>query len=226
MEIQESIKNFQDTRKQNIARGFVTERNVEAEPAIEKAEEVEENPFEEIIKAEEREIEKSDVYEAIAGHNGESIKISKTGAEIKEHIKTVLLPAMNSELENCEHKADDLLEETGDAPKKEVDRWWTREMRIAVPYRIYDWDETYFNKDNKAGMIADSLSAEHSAEKKSNLKNYPATEEQAAARQKYNEAVRNICNVLIDIKACEVLEKIDDEKTFELTPQQIWALRF
>lgn len=224
MNVQGKIKNFQESRKNNILKGFT---NLEVEETVEKAEEeVEDNPFEEIIKAEEQEIEKSDVYEAIAGHNGESIKISKTGAEIKEHIKTVLLPAMNSELENCERKADDLLEETGDAPKKEVDRWWTREMRIAVPYRIYDWDETYFSKDNKSGMIADSLSAEHLAEKKSNLKNYPATEEQAAARQKYNEAVRNICNVLIDIKACEVLEKIDDTKTFELTPQQVWAFRF
>lgn len=224
MNVQGTIKNFQESRKNNILKGFT---NLEVEETVEKAEEeVEDNPFEEIIKAEEQEIEKSDVYEAIAGHNGESIKISKTGAEIKEHIKTVLLPAMNSELENCERKADDLLEETGDAPKKEVDRWWTREMRIAVPYRIYDWDETYFSKDNKSGMIADSLSAEHLAEKKSNLKNYPATEEQAAARQKYNEAVRNICNVLIDIKACEVLEKIDDTKTFELTPQQVWAFRF
>lgn len=195
------------------------------EEAIVKGEETdEENPFEKAAEKddnEEEEIEKSDIMDVLSDSNS-SIKISKTGKEIKEQVNNVLLPAKISDLVLKEEEANKKLKECGIPPTKEPDRWFTNGIKIDCAYKIYDWQETYFpNKSEE--KIMSSLSAEDLENKKGNL---PENQEQATCRAEYNNLVGAICNIKIDIKACEILKTLEDEKQFEISPYQVLTLRF
>ena len=68
-----------------------------------------------------------------------------------------------------------------------------------------------------------SLSASDAEDKKGNV---PENQEQATCRREYNDIVRAICNIKVDIKVCEILKTLADNKEFELSPRQVLALRF
>lgn len=95
-------------------------------------------------------------------------------------------------------------------------------MKIDCGYKVYPWDETYVPETSNRNMMS-SLSAEDSKEKKGNI---PESAEQAASRSSYNDIVREICNILVDIKACEILKTLKDETDYELTPRQVVTFRF
>lgn len=189
------------------------------EDSIRKSEEVsEENPFEKA--AAEADMEKSDVMDALS-YQGD-IKVSKTGKEIKDQVDTVLLPAMTADLAVKEAEADKKLKDCGTAPSRDPDKWWMDGIKMDCGYKIYDWDETYVPSNDRGKMMI-SLSASDAEDKKGNV---PENQEQANCRREYNDIVRAICNIKVDIKACEILKTLKDEKTFELSPRQVLALRF
>lgn len=194
---------------------------------IEKAEESEINPFEvdeTLEKGEEvdEELEKSDIFNALDYSN--NIKVKKTGKEIKDNINTILLPEVNAELAVKKVEATTLLGDCGTAPAMDVPEWWTRDLRIDCGFKRYDWDETYIpENDNR---IAPTLSYENSKEVASKAKNVPETKEQAEARRKYNDKVREVCECLTDVKACEIINMIGDDEKVELTPRQLMTFRF
>lgn len=168
----------------------------------------------------EEETEKSHIADALS--YGNDIKVSKTGKEIKAQVKDIVIPKLNAELEEWKGKADTLLENCGKAPTKTPPPYWTADTEIEVPYKIYDWNETYVPQQRDS-VTYETLSAEDAAAKKGNV---PENAEQAKARNDYNEAVRMVCNVLVDLKACEVLLLLKDSKEYELTPRQVLTLRF
>lgn len=179
---------------------------------------------EKLQKAEEttvNDIEKSDVMDAIQ-YSG-NIQITKTGKEIKESVKNNLIPELNAELEEKKTVADSLLEDCGDAPKHNINQWWTNNLRIEVPYKVYDWNEMEYN-DRSQTSVMGSISAEQSAkvEKKYNL---AKSVEEVEARRKYNDEVRAIANILVDLKACEILLQLKDNKEYALTPKQLATFR-
>lgn len=179
---------------------------------------------ERIQKAEEttvNDIEKSDVMNVI--QYGGNIQITKTGKEIKESVKNILLPELNAQLEERKTTADSLLEDCGDAPKNNTDPWWTDDLRIEVPYKIYNWDEMDYN-DRSQTSVMGSLSAEHSAKVEKKY-NFAKSVEEAEARRKYNYEVRAIANILVDLKACEILLQLKDNKEYALTPKQLATFR-
>lgn len=175
---------------------------------------------EEAVDREDDETEKAHIMDALS--YGNDIKVSKTGKEIKAQVKDILIPKLNAELEEWKGKADALLENCGKAPAKTVDPWWTAETEIEVPYKVYKWDETYIPRERDS-VSYETLSAEDAAAKKGNV---PENEEQAKARNDYNEAVRMVCNVLVDLKACDILLSLKDGKDYELTPRQVLTLGF
>lgn len=175
---------------------------------------------EEEVDKEDDETEKAHIMDALS--YGNDIKVSKTGKEIKAQVKDILIPKLNAELEEWKGKADGLLDACGKAPVKTVDPWWTAETEIEVPYKVYKWDETYIPRERDS-VSYETLSVEDAAAKKGNV---PENEEQAKARNDYNEAVRMVCNIMVDLKACDILLSLKDGKEYELTPRQVLTLGF
>lgn len=173
-----------------------------------------------IQKADDGEVEKSDIMNALS-YQGE-IKVSKTGKEIKQQVEDVLLPDLNAKLAVKEEEATKKLADCGDAPTRDVDPWWTGDVKMDVGYKVYSWDETYYNEEKTNDSVAGSLSGE---EKKKEF-NCPESKEEADCRRCYNDIVRAICNIKVDIKACEILKELKDGTTYDLTPRQVLALRF
>ena len=97
------------------------------------------------------------------------------------------------------------------------------DTEIEVPYKVYDWNETYIPSADRGSISYETLSAEDAATKKGNV---PENADQAKARNDYNEAVRMVCNVLVDLKACDILLSLKDGKEYELTPRQVLTLGF
>ena len=166
-------------------------------------------------------IEKSDVMNAIQCSG--NIQITKTGKEIKKSVQNILLPELNAQLEEKKTAADSLLEDCGDAPTHNTKPWWTNYLRIEVPYNIYDWQETEYNDRSQTSVVG-SLSAEHS-EKVEKKYNFAKSVEEAEARRKYNDEVRAIANIIVDLKACEILLQLKDNKEYALTPKQLSTFR-
>ena len=221
-EISEAIQGARAAQRGRIMGSFSNVQELTADDdAIRKGEEVadDENPFNKA--AEEADVEKSDVMDALS-YQGD-IKVSKTGKEIKEQVDTVLLPAMTADLAVKEAEAEKKLKDCGTAPSRDPDKWWTDGIKMDCGYKIYDWDETYVPSNDGGGKMMSSLSAEDANDKKGNV---PENQEQANCRREYNDIVRAICNIKVDIKACEILKTLKDEKTFELSPRQVLALRF
>lgn len=220
-EISKAIQGARAAQRGRIMGSFSNFQEVTAdEDAIRKGEEVsEENPFEKA--AEEADMEKSDVMDALS-YQGD-IKVSKTGKEIKEQVDTVLLPAMTADLAVKEAEAENKLKDCGTAPSRDPDKWWTDGIKMDCGYKIYDLYETYVPSNDGGGKMMSSLSAEDANDKKGNV---PENQEQANCRRAYNDIVRAICNIKVDIKACEILKTLKDEKQFELSPRQVLALRF
>ena len=220
-DIEKAIKGARAAQVGRIYGSFSNVQEVMAdEDSIRKGEEVsEENPFEKA--ADEADMEKSDVMDALS-YQGD-IKVSKTGKEIKDQVDTVLLPAMTADLAVKEAEAEKKLKDCGQAPTKDPDKWWTDGIKMDCGYKVYDWEETYVPNNDGGGKMMSSLSAEDANDKKGNV---PENQEQANCRREYNDIVRAICNIKVDIKACEILKTLKDEKQFELSPRQVLALRF
>lgn len=166
----------------------------------------------------EEKTEKSDIMYALGNGN---IEITKSGKEIKEQVESVLLPELNANLAVKEAEATEKLGECGDAPTSDPDPWWTGDVKIDVGYKIYSWREMDFCKPES--RMYDSLSASDEAEKKGNC---PTSEAEAKARREYNDIVRAICNIRVDIKACEILKELKDNTQYKLTPRQVITLKF
>ena len=166
-------------------------------------------------------IKKSDIMGAISGYGDSKIKVSKTGKEIKEQVDSVIMPELTANLAAKEIEANNKLKDCGAAPTHCPDPWWTDDVRMDCGYKIYDWREReWCSNENR---MYPSLSAEDSAEKKGNC---PTSEAEAKARCEYNDIVRCICNIKVDINACEILKTLKDTSTYELTPRQVLTLRF
>ena len=218
-EIQKAIQAAQAERRLHIAGCFSNAADLKESPEdIHKAEDGNEEKTseetEEVSKAEEteteetsegaedgeEETEKSDIMYALGNGN---IKVTKTGKEIKDQVDSVLLPELNGALATKEAEATAKLGECGNAPTKDPDTWWTGDVKMDVGFKVYDWREREWCQND--GRMYPTLSASDEAEKKGNC---PTSAAEAKAREEYNELVRCICNIKVDIKACEILKTL------------------
>lgn len=169
---------------------------------------------------EEKDVKKSDIASALSSGD---IKIKKSGKEIKEQISNVIMPELTAKLSAKETEATNLLKECGNAPTEEVPCWWTDDIKMDCGYKYYNWRETYY-EENRDQRFMPTFTAEDEAAKKGNK---PVDRAQAEAREKYNDAVRAICHIKVDIKTCEVMTKNLTEGTnYELSARQAIVLRF
>lgn len=219
-EISKAIQEARAAQVGRIYNSFSNVKDLMSNDDISKSEdneEMEENPFDKA--AAEADLEKSDVMDAVSYHG--DIKVSKKGKDIKKQVDDVLMPELTANLAVKESEATEKLKCCGQAPTREADRWWTDGIKMDTGYKIYEWDETCFHANDE--RVVCSLSASDAAEKKGNA---PESQEQANCRREYNDIVRAICNIKVDIKVCEILKELKDETEYELTPRQVLALKF
>ena len=228
-DIQKAIQAAQAERRLHIAGCFSNVADLKESPEdIHKAEDgneeetAEETEIEKTAESAEdnvkEETEKSDIMYALGNGN---IRVTKTGKEIKEQVDSVLLPELNATLATKEAEATAKLGECGNAPTKDPDTWWTGDVKMDVGFKVYDWCEREWCQND--GRMYPTLSASDEAEKKGNC---PTSAAEAKARDEYNELVRCICNIKVDIKACEILKTLKDNTQYELTPRQVITLKF
>jgi hypothetical protein len=215
---EEAIKKADDSEVEEKEEETAAEEEVKDDEEKKEEKEAEEEETEESDEADGGETEKSDIMYALGNGN---IEIAKSGKEIKEQVESVLLPELNANLAVKEAEATEKLGECGAAPTSDPDPWWTGDVKMDVGYKIYGWREMDFCKPES--RMYDSLSASDEAEKKGNC---PTSEAEAKARREYNDIVRAICNIRVDIKACEILKELKDNAQYKLTPRQVITLKF
>lgn len=168
--------------------------------------------------AEMTELTKSDIMYAFSeGHD--AIKLTKTGAEIKQQIQDVVRPELVTRLGSLKAQADEKLKDCGVAPTELPDPYMTGGVAMDCGYKRYPWDATYFNENDRQ----ESITAEDD-ENKNGLR--PESKEQAMARREYNDLVYQMYNVCADLKALELLSQVKDKKNYDLTPRQAACLKF
>lgn len=237
-QIRQTILGARMAQSQRIQKGITAPADEKPEEQLKKGDDIEDperflkaTEAEEIEKQQEQEeteekkddtAEKSDIANALSGY-GAKIPINKTGKEIKDQITNIILPDLTAKLAAKETEATNILESCGGAPTHDVPCWWTDEIKLDTGYKMYEWRETDWCERNDRFNMP-TFSVQDAEAKKQNL---PESKEQAMAREKYNEIVRAICNIKVDIKTCEVMNaNLKDSATFELTPKQVIVLRF
>lgn len=165
--------------------------------------------------ADETEIEKSDIMNAISGYDS-NIKFGKLGKEIKAKLKADVLPSLNAKLQVLSAEIESKLEDCGGVPTESVPAWWTSEIKMELPFRIFSWKD----RDCSPGpQLAGTLVGEE--------KENPVTPEMCRCREEYNEKVREYANVATDVKACEILEtNLSDNEHYQLSPRQLTVFGF
>lgn len=220
--IRDIILGARAERQEHMLKGFAPVPE-DPEEKVEKADNVFEKMAEAIEKAEsgdsdtalQGEIEKSDIMNAISYDS--NIKFGKLGKEIKAKLKADILPPLNAKLQVLTAEIESKLEDCGGAPTETVPPWWTAEIKMDVPFRIFSWQECDVCEGPK---VAGSLIAGEEQEN-------PVTPEMRKCRQEYNDKVREYANVATDIKACEILEtNLSDNERYQLSPRQLTVFGF
>lgn len=220
--IRDIILGVRAERQEHMLKGFAPIPE-DPEERVEKADNVFEKMAGAIEKAEsdnsdvalQGEIEKSDIMNAISYDS--NIKFSKLGKEIKAKLKADILPPLNAKLQVLTAEIESKLEDCGEAPTETVPTWWTSEIKMDFPFRIFSWQACDLCEGPK---VAGSLIAGEEQEN-------PVTPEMRKCRQEYNDKVREYVNVAIDIRACEILEtNLSDNERYQLSPRQLTVFGF
>lgn len=220
--IRDIILGVRAERQEHMLKGFAPVPE-DPEERVEKADNVFEKMARAIEKAEsdnsdvalQGEIEKSDIMNAISYDS--NIKFGKLGKEIKAKLKADILPPLNAKLQVLTAEIESKLEDCGGAPTETVPPWWTSEIKMDFPFRIFSWQACDLCEGPK---VAGSLIAGEEQEN-------PVTPEMRKCRQEYNDKVREYANVATDIKACEILEtNLSDNERYQLSPRQLTVFGF
>ena len=220
--IRDIILGVRAERQEHMLKGFAPIPE-DPEERVEKAVNVFEKMAGAIEKAEsgdsdvalQGEIEKSDIMNAISYDS--NIKFGKLGKEIKAKLKADILPPLNAKLQVLTAEIESKLEDCGGAPTETVPPWWTSEIKMDFPFRIFSWQACDVCEGPK---VAGSLIAGEEQEN-------PVTPEMRKCRQEYNDKVREYANVATDIKACEILEtNLSDNERYQLSPRQLTVFGF
>lgn len=239
-DVTRAFQQMQNQRRINIARSFgqsmaEIEKSVHAENLSEEKKEIlkglqSDNPFEryeaeqDLQKSDMSDIEKSDILDAITYDS--EFKIKKSGKEIKENIQNLILPEKEAALGEVKAKADELLKLCGTAPTECVSKWRCGGIAMEIGYKVYNWDETCPKCCDEDKCVSACVAWEKVPEE-SPLINYAESKEQADARRRYNDNVYGICEIMTDIKACQILLKnLKDDDTVKMNPKQAVIFKF
>lgn len=196
------------------------------------------NPFEQVENSvvekaiEPKEIQKAEIFSALKQYNN-PVMIKKTGKEIKEQIKNVILPYLLSKKEEIQKSLNDFIANTTILPTKPC------YMRIGLeesefPYKMYSWEEINWSVEKSFGQIfkgfgdveaVDSCEGEEC--EKIKFPYYPQSKEEADSRRKYNNLVEDFRDLIMDIKTANVLlNNLQDKEVYYLNIEQLVGLKF
>ena len=170
--------------------------------------------------AEKSDVEKSDILYALNNYENK-IVFKKKGSEIIEQINNVVLPQLTAELTAAESEANTLLSDCGEAPTHDVPEYWTGDLHIEIPFKVYAYgDETSYDTDKR-------YCDEGVYNSVNKVCNPATTKEEACSRQSYNEQVRKVANIYTDIRTCEILAKnLNKNESITLSVRQLLSLKF
>ena len=105
-------------------------------------------------------------------------------------------------------------------------------VKLDLPYKEYEWCETKYKVDSKTVLFdnfanvveGDSESEDIEVKEKVEEFNCPKSLEEAKARIEYNDVLRGLLEVAVDIKTANVLLNLSDDQTYALTTEQMLAL--
>lgn len=222
--IRDIILGARAQRQDHMLKGFApVPEDIEGGEKVEKADNVFEKMADAIEKAEsddaeealQGEIQKSDIMQAISAY-GSEIKFSHLGKEIKAKLKVDILPPLNAKLQVLTAELESLLSNCGGAPTETVPPWYTAEIKMDIPFRLFSWEDT---SDREAPALAGTLVNDQNEN--------AVTPEMYKCRRDYNEKVRDYANVATDIKACEILDtNLSDNERYQLSPRQLTMFGF
>lgn len=200
------------------------------------------NPFEmfenkEIKNDSIKEIDKGIIFDKL---NTQAQPFLKTGEQIIDQIKNIVVPNLKAIYDEKVAEVEKLIPQVGELPTKEYSEVCGCSIIVAMPYKYYNYDETYLhqvhndmtNEDESTDSDDSSLFANFAEEigeeiEKKDKPNYPETQEQASARSEYNKWVSRIYNILLDVKTCNILiNNLDKSATYSLNLGQMAALCF
>lgn len=173
----------------------------------------------ELDEEDENELEKGIVSDAFQWQS--NIKFTKTGKEMKEKMALVIptLETQAGEVLKALDDASDLLEYQ---PTEKIDPWRLRQFKhiIISPYKIFNWNQTYYYEKDAMNSAATSVIAD------SGLSCSPcASKEEADICSKWNQLVYKYVDILYEIELLKMYkENLEDKKVYELTSDQLVAL--
>lgn len=156
--------------------------------------------------------------------HSDQFKVQKTGKELKSQIDTVVLPAKNAEIQNLKDDLLEELEDCGDAPTVKFCGYWSNLLGIDVGYNYYNYNETRL-----LSVAGDSVCASLSYEHQENIPklNCPKTDDEVAARVRYNDIICKLADAMADVKACEILkDNLSDSEKVSLSLKQLLSFKF
>ena len=183
-----------------------------------------ENPFEECKKEEIKEINKSDIFDAMCEPIFEgSLSVEKTGKQIKDQVLNIIVPKLKLNYEEIISKLNNLLTLTGKSPTMPI-RYY--KIKLDLPYTQYHETTEEINGIFDTFANSDDIGTEESTPEIIFEKNPALTQEQAQARCSYNENLRILREIAVDIKTAQVLLQFEDSKVYKLNINQSIALGF
>jgi hypothetical protein len=159
------------------------------------------------------ELEKSHID---AFEYSDKIVFKKSGKDIKEKFAAAKVEEQ-AENERYAKEIEDALEKCTMTPSEKPSLWGTREM-ITVPYKVFNWNQTYYSTDG--GNVYDTSESEESCRACN-------TPEEAECNRMYNNAVYKWIDSCVELKTIDLYaNNLDDKETYELTARQMLALKF
>lgn len=172
----------------------------------------------EVNKGVENDLEKSHVTNAFA-YGSNSFTFKKKGSDIKSKIAECRTE-IAAENEVIEGKIEECEKNFTCHPTEKPYMYGARE-RVKSAYKVFNWNQTYYsNQDNGMNAV--------SAEGSGGVDCQPcATPEEADNNREYNNLVDKWIDNCAEICTLEMYENnIDDSTNYELTPDQMLALKF
>lgn len=205
--IEKAKNDLSGLRKVRINDGPGTIRNVYVQEIVDQ-----------VTKGEENDLEKSHVTDAFAyGQN--KITFKKKGSEIKDKMAAEKA-RIERENEDIENKIEDCREDFVCNPTQTPSMYGARE-RVKCPYKVFNWNQTYYSSTDN-GMNAVSAMGE------GDIDCQPCgSPEEAECNSKYNQLVYDWIDNCAEIFTLELYENnIEDNKSYELTAEQMLSLKF
>lgn len=173
----------------------------------------------ELDEADENELEKGIVSDAFTYQS--NIKFTKTGKEMKEKIALVI-PTLETQAAEVLKALDDAADVLEEQPTEKIDPWRLRQFKhiIISPYKIFNWNQTYYYEKDAMNSSATACIGEsgHSCSPAS-------SKEEADICSKWNQLVYKYVDVLYEIELLKMYQNnLEDKKSYELSSEQLVAL--